>query len=86
MTTNKRFRQLLNENVGRQLAKSVDDIDDDSNLFDLGLDSIGFINIIIQIENNFGVVIAQEEMDLERLNSVRAFAQCIDGKSAQATT
>lgn len=84
MTTQDRLRTLLDETVGRQLSTNVRDIDDDTNLFELGLDSIGFINVIMQIEKVFDVVIEQDEMDLEHFNTIRAMATSITSKEAKA--
>jgi len=74
---------MLDATVGRQLTKTIGEIDDDSNLFDLGLDSIGFINIIIEIEKNFGIEIQQEEMELERFNTIRAIQHSVERKGTQ---
>lgn len=74
------LRMILEEAVGTQLVKSVQDIHPDVSLFELGLNSIGFITMIIAIEKHYGISIDQDELDLDRFNSINAIQRCIDEK------
>lgn len=47
---------------------------------DLGLDSIGILQLILGIEKTFGVVIDNEELDMQVLSRVRLLADLIESK------
>ena len=66
-----RIIKVLDETVGRQLTKGVNEIGLEANLFDYGLDSIGFINIIIGIENEFDIFIDQDDLDIDTFSTIK---------------
>ncbi|WP_370749227.1 phosphopantetheine-binding protein [Eubacterium sp.] len=66
-----RIIKVLDETVGSQLTKGVNEIGLEANLFDYGLDSIGFINIIIGIENEFDIFIDQDDLDIDTFSTIK---------------
>jgi acyl carrier protein len=75
-----RLLTLLNDTIGKQLTKPIHEIDKDENLFQMGLNSIGFISLIIEIEKCFGIHIEQDDLDLENFNTVNKIKNVIDKK------
>ena len=70
---------MANEEVESKILSMLEDIcDDDSvyderdvDLFEAGLlDSMGAIELLVDIEDTFGVVIAPTELDREEMNTV----------------
>jgi acyl carrier protein len=61
---------IVNAAAGKQIGKSIGEIGDDENLFDLGLTSVGFISIIIDLEERFDILFTDEELDLANFNSL----------------
>lgn len=75
-----KVKKILDEAVGSQLAKGLDEIGLEENLFDNGLDSIGFINIIIALESEYEIFIDQDDLDLETFSSIKSISDYIDGR------
>jgi len=63
-----------------------DEIGDDMPLFGegLGLDSIDALEIVLELERSFGVVVSDEEMGQRVLRSVRTIVQFIEDTRAAA--
>lgn len=76
----KKLIQILDEAVGSQLAKGIGEIETDVNLFENGLDSIGFINIIIALENEYDIFIAQDDLDIERFSTIKGIKEYVDSR------
>ena len=47
---------------------------------DLGIDSIGILQILLGIEKTFGVVIANDELDMQVLSGLASLAALIESK------
>ena len=79
----------MEENVLEMLVKLCDDEvvreDLDVELFETGLiDSLGFTELLVDIEDRFGVVISPSELEREELNTPRKIIALIAQRSAQA--
>lgn len=72
--------RILDEVVGSQLLKGLDELGVNANLFDNGLDSIGFINIIIALENEYDILIDQDDLDLERFSTVKSIKEYVESR------
>lgn len=56
----------------------VENITDDTNLLvDYGFDSIVLVELISEIEDNFGIMFSDEDMDIEKLYSFGGLIECI---------
>jgi acyl carrier protein len=64
--------EIVNMSVGKQIGRDSRSLGADENLFDLGLTSIGFISLIVEIEQRFGVVFEEDELDLSNFRSLSA--------------
>ena len=47
---------------------------------DIGLDSIGILQVILEIEKTFGIVIASHEVDMEVLAGLESLATLVENK------
>ena len=57
----------------------------DVELFETGLiDSLGFTELLVDIEDRFGVVISPSELEREEMNTPRKIIALIAQRSAQA--
>lgn len=72
--------KILDEAIGNQLSTSVYEIDENADFFDNGLDSIGFINVIIALENEYDIFIDQDELDLKQFSTVKNIREFIESK------
>ena len=67
------------ELIADQLNKKVDQISLESRLFeDLGANSLDVIDLIVSVEDEFGIAISNE--DAQQLKTVQDILDCIDAK------
>lgn len=60
---------------------SKEDINETTNLFvDLGIDSIEMLELIVELENEFGIEFDDDEIDAEVLGDVSKLVELIRGK------
>ncbi len=60
---------------------SLEDIDEQTNLVaDLGLDSIGILQMILGVEKEFGISIQNNELEAETFSRMRNLVDVIEGK------
>lgn len=67
---NEKVLEILDAAIGGQLSISVWELDKYASLFDYGLDSIGFINIIINLEKQYDIFIDQYDMLIEQFSTI----------------
>jgi acyl carrier protein len=73
-----RVRALLSTRL--KLAKALDEIGDDTPLFDpggLGLDSIDALELVLGLEKEFGVVVEDRETAVRVLASIQSIVDFI---------
>ncbi|MEE0930050.1 MAG: phosphopantetheine-binding protein, partial [Acutalibacteraceae bacterium] len=68
------------EAIGNQLSTNIYEIDENADFFDNGLDSVGFINVIIALENEYDIFIDQDELDLKQFSTVKNIREFIESK------
>ena len=66
-----------------QLEIEPDDLDDDEPLFgETGADSIASLELVFVIEDEFGIVVEDEELGVELFDSVGSLTQFVQEKLA----
>jgi len=74
----------LTERIGRLLASAlhIDAPAADTDLFDAGvLDSLGFVELLVQLEREFRVEIAAADIEVENFRTVARIARFVAGLS-----
>ena len=88
MIDNVEFRRRIRELIVRRLKLDIapDSIVDDAPLFGdgLGLDSIDALELVLGIEQEFGIKVDNEEVGVRAFASVNALAGFIEAKMAAA--
>lgn len=73
-----KIKELLAEILSENTPVSADEIDENASLLDeVGLDSLQLINFILRVEDEFDIEIDFENLDQDRLASVKAFADFV---------
>ena len=84
----------LNTQIKEAIVRSLrlpitsEEIGDDLSLFEggLGLDSIDVLELVLEIERQFGVAIADEQIGREVLQSVNAIAKFVQSQRSGASS
>jgi len=64
------------------LEAQPEDIGDDDNLLEkFGVDSVRMFEIVVGLEESFGVSFADEEFSIERFSTARRIAEVVAGKT-----
>ena len=58
--------------------ESIKDIEDDQDLKEIGLDSLTFINIILNLEDLYKIEIPEEKLIIENLNTINKIYEIIN--------
>lgn len=78
-------KQQLRDFLGEALAKHGDHADfaDDESLFLSGrLDSFSMMNLVMHLEESFGIDFSEREFDVELLDTVNAIAALVAARAA----
>lgn len=71
------LRHLINE----QLISLDDSVTDDSNLYEEGLDSMAFMQLILLLEQEFGIVLDPADLNRDNFASLNKLSRFIESKS-----
>ncbi|HET7372697.1 MAG TPA: acyl carrier protein [Gemmatimonadaceae bacterium] len=79
--------QTIKELAATQFGAAVDAIDESASVDKLGIDSLGFLEFMFEVEDKFGVSVPQES--LSGVRTLKELAVVVDGvlaaKSAATT-
>lgn len=82
MTMRSEIRRILAEN-GR-LAVPVEQLDDRSDLFAAGLDSLAIVNVLMNLEETFDIELPDEKLSRRSFASIRTIQSVVEELSGQA--
>ncbi|NQU73759.1 MAG: acyl carrier protein [Candidatus Omnitrophica bacterium] len=74
----KTIEQKLIEHVSAILSAGVDQVSLDTPLHTLGVDSLGFVELLVFIEKEFKVKLMESGMVRDDFRTIRSLAKCID--------
>lgn len=74
-TTEERIKAVIRDEIGVEMDKVVNDA---NFIYDLGADELDFIEMIMAIEEEFGICITDEDAD--RLKTVGELVEFVNGK------
>ncbi|MBN9744587.1 acyl carrier protein [Amycolatopsis sp. A1MSW2902] len=60
--------------LGAVLERDVADLSEDTRLSDAGLDSTGVLELLMQLEDTFGIEFDTENLEMQHFESVRSLA------------
>ena len=81
MTVQQRIKEVMTSNL--MLDVAADDIGDDSPLFGpggIGLDSVDALQLVVALDKNFGLKIADQSKARDILQTVNSIAAAIEAK------
>ena len=64
-------------------ALHLDPPDFDSDLFDTGvLDSLAFVELLLRLEQDFGVAVSVDDLELENFRTIARIAEFVEARAA----
>lgn len=57
-----RVRNVIDECLGEELVKSIENVEDDENLYNIGLDSLNVVKLVIGLEDEFGIEFEDDDI------------------------
>lgn len=79
--TKEKIREIIEKSVGNDLSKSVAEIKNDEDLFLIGVDSINFINIIVNIEDFLHIEFLDQDIARDNWKSIDKIFDLIESKN-----
>jgi len=73
----KEIEKILMKEVSAILASDIDEIGADIPLHDLGIDSLGFVEILVSIEKNFNLRLMESGLTQEDFQTINSLAERI---------
>ena len=75
---------IVKDIIIEQMGVSADKVSDDTDVVDLGCDSLDFVEIIMELEDEFDIIIKDEEFDGKSV--VKDIIAFVEKKIADKTT
>ncbi len=79
------LEQQLVQLVSERLFETQPGFDAESNLYDSGLDSMAIMQLLILIEEEFGVALPESELTRQKFSTARSVAGLIRARTAPST-
>lgn len=73
-------KSSLEKEVGQHLVKSVNEVDINENLWEIGMDSLAFIRLVVSLEIETDTEFDDEVLTMEKLSSIKDFIDYISSK------
>lgn len=73
-----KIRKIVLDNV--DILIPIDSVDFNSNLSDVGINSITFIKIVVTIEVEFGLVFGEEDLDINRFQTIQSIVDYVKSR------
>ena len=82
MVTEERVKTILIQAL--ELNIDPDDLDLDIPLYEIGLDSVSTLSVVVGLEDVFGIEVADEELTEDLFRSIKSLSQYIDNKLSES--
>jgi len=77
----KEIEEILTGGAAAILSKNTAEIAPDEPLYKIGIDSLGFVELLVFIEERFGLKLIESGLGREDFKSIRSLASCISRMS-----
>jgi acyl carrier protein len=78
--TTQEIEDKLRQGISNVTNKDISEIEPDKPFHDLGIDSLGFVEILVFIEKTFELQLISSDLTREDFETVRSLASCISRK------
>lgn len=75
-----KIREVINYELCDDLYKNIDDISKDENLFNVGLDSLNIVKLIMGIEEKFDIIFENEEIASQNWKNISEIEKMVKNK------
>lgn len=75
-----KIRKIINENLGEDLYKNVDEISKSENLFNIGLDSLNIVKLIMAVEEEYEITFEDEEIASINWKNIESIENLVKNK------
>lgn len=75
------MEEKLREIVGRVLELSEEeagDLDRDADLMELGLDSMTCVEVVVNLEDEFGITVEEEDLLVENMSTIARLEELVE--------
>ena len=76
------LEQQLVQLVSERLLETQPGFDAESNLYDSGLDSMAIMQLLILLEEEYGVAVPESELTRQNFSTVRSVARLVRARTA----
>lgn len=76
----KKIRDIINDTLMDDMYKDAYEIIKDENLFNLGLDSLNIVKLMIAVEDEYNIVFEDNEIMSENWKNIASIEQLIKNK------
>lgn len=77
------IRSIIDETLGKELYEDANEIGIDENLFNLGLDSLNIVGLIIAFEDKYNIEFKDDEIASSNWKSIRTIEQLLKSKKIE---
>jgi acyl carrier protein len=76
--------ERVREIIAGQLLELPDNFNESSNLFEAGLDSMAIMQLLLILEENFGVIIPMGEVTHDNFSTTKGIVELVASKQSEA--
>lgn len=78
-----KLKEVIDNEVSEDLYMSVNELNDDDDLFALGVDSLNVVRIILAIEDEFNIQINDDDLSIDNLGTINSINNLISNILSQ---
>lgn len=75
-----KIRKIINENLGEDLYKDIDEISKSENIFNIGLDSLNIVKLIMAVEEEYEITFEDEEIASINWKNIESIINLVKNK------
>ncbi len=75
-----KIREIIDENLGGDLYKNANEISRDENLFNIGLDSLNIVKLIMGVEEKYEITFEDDEIAAINWKTIKSIENLLKNK------